>query len=83
MSNYKVKHRNPTEESRFNTIFDKSLQPKMSPIDNFDDMLDLLRYSYRLNSEVQLDVLSRIALFWSYFPALVRSLIIIQLVGGI
>jgi hypothetical protein len=71
------------EESKDNTTFEGSLRSKMSTIEPINDILGLLRYSHRPNSVVQLDVLSIIALFWSYFIALVRSLMTNYLMGEI
>jgi len=87
--NYKnITHRVIIEESKDSPTFEKSLQSEMSLRNQLYDILNLLKHIQHIFSSgrisaVQSDVLSRIALFWSYFPARVRSLIIIQLVGGI
>ena len=88
MSNFRKSHWIIGEESRYITIFNRYLQSKMSPRNQFYDILDLLKHNQHIFlseriSAVQSDVLSKIAFFWSYFPAQVRSLITIQSVGGI
>lgn len=76
-------HRNLVEENQNNTTFGRSLHSKMSVINIFNDILDLLIYSCKLISTVQSDDMSRIAFFWSYFLTRVKSLMIYQIMEKI
>lgn len=75
-------HWKPVEESEYITTFEGSLQPKMSLINIVNDILDLLKCLIRWITAVQSDVLSRIAIFWSYFTARMKSLVISQIMEG-
>ena len=83
-----ITHWNLVEESRYNTTFERSLRSKMSLGNQFYDILDLLKHKQHIFlggriSAVQSDVMSRIAFFWSYFPARVKSIMISQIMEGI
>ena len=71
------------EESKDNTIFEGSLHSKMSQFNLVNDILKLLKCLVSWISTVQSDVLSSVALFWSYFIALMRSLMTNYLMGKI